>query len=168
MSFTNYATGANLGVDVTTATSASPEYTVGARVNVAGGGEAIYVKAGGSNLGVGDVVLISPAGVAIGATTTNTDNVLTAAYLIGCMHVAVTADQYGWACLKGVPTGGISVAANCALGVPLYTTATAGVVDDAATNGAIFGMQLTVAATAAAATAGVLSNPVLAQGTNGA
>lgn len=163
-----YCSSATLGVDVTTATSATPEFQVGAKVNTTDGGEAIYVKAGASNLAVGDVVLISPAGVAVGATTTNTDNVLTAAYLIGCMHVAVTATQYGWACIKGKPNGGISVAANCALGVPLYTTATAGVVDDAATNGAIFGMQLTVAATAAAATAGVLSNPVLAQGTAGA
>jgi len=163
-----YCSSATLGVDVTTATSATPDFKVGAKVNTTDGGEAIYVKAGAANLAVGDVVLISPAGVAIGATTTNTDNVLTAAYLIGVVHVAITATQYGWACIKGVPNGGISVAASCVLGVPLYTTATAGVVDDTATNGAIFGMMLTVTATGAAATAGVLSNPVLAEGTAGA
>jgi len=164
-----YCSSATLGVDVTTATSATPEFQVGAKVNVTDGGEAIYVKAGASNLAAGDVVLISPAGVAVGATTTNTDNVLTAAYLIGVTHVAITATQYGWACIKGKPTAGINVAASCVLGVPLYTTATAGRVDDTATNGAIFGMMLTeTCGGVAAVTPGVLSNPVLAEGTAGA
>lgn len=168
MSFTNYATNAVLGVDVTAATSATPDFHPGSKVNTADGGEAIYVLAGAA-IAAGDVLQItSTTGSAVGITTTLAgNNTTTAGKAIGVAHVAITNGQYGWACLKGVPTAGINVAATTAQGTPLYTTATAGQVSNTATN-LISGMMITVTATGAAATPGILSNPVLVRGTVGA
>lgn len=161
-----YCTTPIAGVDISS-TSTTPENTVAGKVSMSDGGEAVYIKASGA-ITAGDVLLISPAGLAVGITTTNSGAALTASYYIGVAHTNIADGSYGWACLRGVPTAGINVAANCALGVPLYTTATAGRVDDAVTNGLIMGMMLTVTATAAAVTPGVVNNPVLARGTNGA
>lgn len=168
MSFTNFATGPTLGVDVTAPTSATPDFHPGAKVNTADGGEAIYVLAGAA-IAAGDVLQItSTTGSAVGLTTTLAANdTATAGKLIGVAHVAITNGQYGWACLKGIPTAGINVAAACVKGAPLYTTATAGQVDDAATH-LIAGMMLTATAVGAAVTPGILSNPVLVRGTVGA
>ena len=168
MSFTNYATGGTLGVDVTTATSATPDFHPGAVVKTADGGEAIYVLAA-ATIAAGDVLQItSTTGSAVGLTTTlAAAATATAGKVIGVAHVDITNGQYAWACLKGIPTAGISVNNACALGAPLYTTATAGQVDDAATH-LIAGMMLTATATATQPTAGILSNPVLVRGTVGA
>lgn len=162
-----YSVTPSAGVNIADPTNLNADFAVGATVLTNDGGQAMYIKASGA-ITAGDVLLISPAGVAVGITTTNSDNVATAAYFIGVAHVSIADGSYGWACRQGVPLAGINVAANCVLGVPLYTTATAGRVDDTATNGLLLGMMLTTTATTAGPYAGVLNNPVLGEGTMGA
>lgn len=59
-----------------------------------------------------------------------TDTLALTAGFVGFAQVAYTAsNQYGWVMVSGQPT--IRLAASCADDVPLYTTNTAGVLDDA-------------------------------------
>ena len=48
------------------------------------------------------------------------------------LHTEIPANEYGWLCIYGV--GGIRVSANCARDANLYTTATAGQIDDSASG----------------------------------
>jgi len=161
-----YAITPLLGVEVTKATSTTPEFTIGGRVKLSDGGEAMYVKAG-STIAAGDVLLISSAGSAVPITTALCDKGgTTPQQYIGVAHVAITSGSYGWACTAGIPTAGISVLASCVRGSPLYTTSTAGALDDTySSSHLISGIQTTATATGAAVTAGFLStNPVLVSG----
>lgn len=161
-----FATTPTMGVDVTAVSASTPDYTPGARVKTNDTGESIYVKAS-STITAGDVLLISSAGAAVPITTALTDaGTATAHQLIGVAHVSITSGQYGWACLNGVPTAGISVLASCVRGSPLYTTSTAGALDDTSSSShLIAGIEITTTATGAAVTPGFLSNPVLVSGT---
>lgn len=51
---------------------------------------------------------------------------------IGCAQVALTSAYYGWVLIKGTGTG--LVKASCVQDVALYTSATAGYLDDDATS----------------------------------
>jgi hypothetical protein len=161
-----YNTTPLMGVDITTATSTTPEWAVGGKVDLNDGGQAVYVKAS-SAITAGDVLLISGAGAAVPITTALTDAGTTTAHqYIGVAHVTIASASYGWACLKGIPTAGINVAASCVRGSPLYTTSTAGQLDDTSSSShLIAGIEITATATGAAVTAGFCSNPVLVSGT---
>jgi hypothetical protein len=60
---------------------------------------------------------------------------------IGFPQVAVPITEYFWAALEG-RTVNIRVASSCAANVPLYTTATAGVLDDAVANNLMNGIKI--------------------------
>lgn len=115
----------------------------------------IFVKASGA-LAVGDVVTYDET-----FTTTvvalSTDNDAEGDPL-GVAVVAIPSGSYGWIQIEGVTA--FSVLASCAANVQLNTTATAGALDDDATNDAFpaIGLYLTVAATGAAVTSGVIQN----------
>lgn len=66
---------------------------------------------------------------------------------VGCAQVAFADNDYGWVVRSGQHTG--NFAASCAADVKIYTTATAGVVDDAATT-LINGLKLITTITSAA------------------
>lgn len=68
---------------------------------------------------------------------------------VGIAQVAIPEDSFGWV-FVGPGTATCKVASSCAADVKLYTTATAGVVDDAATT-LIQGLTLLTATTVAAA-----------------
>jgi len=161
-----YATTPLMGVNITATTSTTPDFTVGGRALLSDGGEAMYIKAS-SAIAAGDALLISGAGAAAPITTALTDAGTTTAHqYIGVAHVAIDSGSYGWACTKGIPTAGINVAASCVRGSPLYTTSTAGQLDDTSSSShLISGIEITATATGAAVTAGFLSNPVLVSGT---
>lgn len=67
---------------------------------------------------------------------------------VGCAQVALASGAYGWVIRKGYHTG--KFAASCAQDVKIYTTATAGVVDDSATT-LVQGLKLITTITGAAA-----------------
>lgn len=79
-------------------------------------------------------------------TTTNSGAVPTQVVV---PQVAIASGSFGWAVAKGLSFSVLG-AASCAADVKLYTTATAGVVDDAATD-LIQGLRLNETLTGAAA-----------------
>ena len=171
---TAFATSPLLGVDPSATSSLQsgsatvyvPEFQLGARVNLSDGGEAMYIKAGAA-ITAGDVLFIDSTGSAVGLTTALADKGgTTPQQYIGVAHTTLASGQHGWACMKGIPLAGISVAASCVRGSPLYTTSTAGQLDDTdSSSHLVSGIQITTTATGAAVKAGFLSvNPVLVSG----
>ena len=170
-----YAVTPLMGVDVTDTSSLQsgsttvydPEFTLGGRAALSDGGEAMYIKAGEA-ITAGDVLYIDSAGSALKITTATADaGTATAHKYIAVAHTTLASAQHGWACTRGIPTAGIRVAASCVKASPLYTTSTAGELDDTSSSShLITGIQLTATATGAAVTAGYLSvNPILVSGT---
>jgi hypothetical protein len=103
-----------------------------------------------------DAVTISNANVAVSGTTT-TSGAKPTLFAVPQFAVAA-ANEYFWAPIgpiaattfDGSTTFKVNAAANCATDVKLYTTATAGVVDDTATD-LVAGLQLTETITTARA-----------------
>lgn len=92
--------------------------------------------------------------IAIGATTTvatftscTTTTVGAGPVMLGVAQAAFSNGDYGWIWVGyggGLNSGiKVRVAASCALGAKLYTTATAGVLDDSSTAGIISGLTIT-------------------------
>lgn len=110
------------------------EFTPGAEVQSANGGILVYVSAT-STIAVGDAVVIDNLGGAVPVTTTNSAT----SKRIAVSAVSIASSYFGW-----VQVGGklvVKLAANCAPNVPLYTTATAGVLDDAVVStGLVIGL----------------------------
>lgn len=80
---------------------------------------------------------------------------------LGVALVAIASGDYGWLQVYG-PCTGIRVAASCVGGVLLLTTATAGVLDDAAGTDVCNGIVITTTVGGAEATAaGVLNYPFI-------
>lgn len=109
-----------------------------------------YVQANGA-IAVYDAVKVDDDGQAAALTTTISGAEPTA---VGLAQVALADNEYGWV-FRGMGGGsgkGIkaNLAANCAADVKLYTTATAGVLDDTATD-LIENVKAVAAVTSAAA-----------------
>ncbi len=69
---------------------------------------------------------------------------------VGFAQVAVTSAYYGWFCINGQPR--VNLLIGCNPRVPLYTTATAGSLDDTTVSaGMIQGLQANTSATSASA-----------------
>jgi len=144
----------------------SPEYTLGARAKLSDTGEAIYIKAT-SAITAGDVLLISAAGAGVPITTALSDKGGTTPHqVIAVANTTLASGQHGWACTGGTPLAGISVLASCVRGSPLYTTTTAGALDDTETSAHLVNnVYITTTATGAAVTAGFLPGaPALVSG----
>jgi hypothetical protein len=103
-----------------------------------------YVQASGA-ITIYDYVKIDDDFQAASATTTT--NPSTEPARVGCAQVAFADNEYGWVVRSGQHTG--RFAASCVQDVKIYTTATAGVVDDAATT-LINGLKLITTITSAA------------------
>jgi len=82
-----------------------------------------------------------------GFTSITTTNASTTPKGVGLAQVAAATNEYLWVFIGeggGVGKGiKVRVAASCAAGAALYTTATAGVLDDASTAGVIKGLTIT-------------------------
>jgi hypothetical protein len=125
--------GAIAGVNLTN-TSTTPEFAVGHKVQTKDGIYE-YVKAG-SGIAAYDCVLITGSGVAVPSLTATAVSIKKP----GFAQVAIASGSYGWVAREG-DTIRVNCAANCAAGVQLYTTATAGVLDDTiVSQGALHGV----------------------------
>lgn len=125
--------GANLSQVDTTA-----GFALGTIVNLTDGGQAMYVKASTSALSTYAAVSIGMNGIATMLTTTNGAT----SPRVGFAQVSVATSAYGWVQLGGQVL--VNCAAQCAPNVPLFTTSTAGVLDDATvTAGYIMGLIAT-------------------------
>lgn len=123
-----------IGVNLTQV-DAAPLFAVGTIVNLNDGGQAMYVKASTSALSTFGAVSIGLNGIATLLTTTNAAT----SPRVGFAQTSIPTSNYGWVALGGLPL--VNVAAQCAPSVPLFTTGTAGVLDDATvTAGYIMGL----------------------------
>jgi hypothetical protein len=129
-----------IGIDPTRVTT-NQEFALGVRGAVedqstgSGTKEYMYVSFAASTArAIGDLVLVSSAGAATGATSTNAAAGQAAGRRAGVVVAtiaSVASVQYGWVQVYGV--GAVAALTLCVLNTPLYTTATAGAVDDTAT-----------------------------------
>jgi isopentenyl phosphate kinase len=122
-----FSTSGTLGVEVS-ATPTTAEFDLGTRVTGTDGTEWVYVQASGA-ITQYDAVGIDEDYQAAALTKAIADD----GHAIGFAQVAFADNDYGWVATRGSNIS-VRLAANCAADVALYTTATAGVLDDASTS----------------------------------
>jgi len=111
--------GVNLNAYTTTA-----DFALGTQVQASDGSLFEYIQAASALSGF-NAVAIDADGVASNVTTT----LAATQKKIGVVQISIAVSCYGWAQRNGKM--GVNVAANCNDFVPLFTTATPGVLDDA-------------------------------------
>jgi len=152
--------------DQTAATSSTndpsnpgPPFTLGTVIAGISGAEFMFCKASAA-IAAGDVCQITTlTSAATGITTTN--GLL--GDRVGVAQVAIASGSYGWLQIAGACQN-VTVIGGTAPNVALYTSATAGALDDATTTGVklVNGIIITATSgTATAAVAGTLNWPVV-------
>lgn len=142
-----------IGVNLTRVDT-SALFPVGTIVNLDNGGQAMYVQSTTSALSTYAAVSIDANGLATMLTTTNAAT----SPRIGFAQVSIATGAFGWVHLGGNPM--VNLAAQCDDGVPLFTTATPGVLDDATvTAGYVMGLINTVTISNATAVTCVAQYP---------
>lgn len=129
MTASSYAVTPLVGVKINEATT-DKKFAVNTVVNLSDGGQAVYVSAT-STISEFNAVVIDAAGGAVPVTTTNSAN----SKKVGFAQTSIASGYFGWVQTAGVVK--VTLAANCDDNVPLYTTATAGVLDDAVVSGGL-------------------------------
>lgn len=146
-----------------TSTDTAARIPVGTVVNTTDGGSMMYVQAT-STIAQYDACIIintsSAAGASIGCVPVTTTNALTSQRL-AFAQTAIASASYGWVHLSGNSIRVKSLIA-CQPAVPLFTTATAGSLDDTTvTAGYCLGVVLMSSATSASAPPAVVGNAVI-------
>ena len=120
------------------------------------GTEWVYVQANGA-ITQYDCVGIDESWQAGAITTAMVND----GWKVGVAQVAFADNEYGWVARRGAGSNlKVRAAASCAADVQLFTTATAGVLDDVSgTLNLIRGIVITTGNTSAAAQACILSYP---------
>ena len=166
----DYITDGKIGVDLT-ATYASTSagsttlfpVTPGTRVNTSNNGVYIFARAESDIAAYvavimstyGDSASLTPVLRAVPVTTTNAAAL--GWNMVGFAQNAITSSYYGWIALNGVVKVNLLIA--CQPKVPLYTTATAGKLDDTTVSaGFIQGIVANTSATSASAPFCVVNN----------
>ena len=128
-------------------TDTSPSFAVGTTVNLNDGGQAVYVRAS-SDVAQYSAVSVRFDNTVVPITTTNSAN----SKVVGFAQASIASAYYGWVQIGGKPV--VKLAASCLPAVPLYTTATAGTLDDAPVSGGLVAgiVALTTASGATALT----------------
>ncbi len=167
-----YATSGLIGVDLTgvyaSTSAASPTqlpFPPGTRVTTDGNGVAVFARAE-SNCSQFDVVVFSTYADSASATpilravpVTTTNMAALGWPQVGFAQTSVASANYAWFHLQGM------VRVNCLIAcqplVPLYTTGTAGKLDDTTVSaGYIAGVVANTSATSASAPYCIVNNPI--------
>lgn len=123
-----------IGVNLTS-TDTTPLFAPGTLINLNDGGQAMYVKSSTSALSTFAAVSIGQNGIATMLTTA----IGASNPRVGFAQTSIATSRYGWVVLGGQCV--VQLAAQCSSSVPLFTTSTAGVLDDATvTAGYIMGL----------------------------
>jgi hypothetical protein len=128
-------------------TDTAAQFNVGTVVNLDDGGQAVYVQAS-SDVAQYSAVSVRFDNTVVPITTTNSAN----SKVVGFAQASIASAYYGWVQIGGKPI--VKLAASCAPFVPLYTTATAGTLDDTVVSGGLVAgiVALTTASGATALT----------------
>lgn len=154
-----HAIDGTIGVSLTkqvagNASDDNNEWPLGQCVKATDGQEWVYVQASGA-ITAYDCVAIDENYQAAAITST----LAKAGYAIGFAQAAFDDDDFGWVAKQGSNIS-VRVAASCAPDVQLYTSATAGVLDDTSTGTLIRGVVKIAASTTAASVSEVIAaNP---------
>lgn len=157
-----YATTSIAGVNLQSVDTTA-QFGTGTTVKTSDGGEAVYVQATSTIAQYNACIIIntsSATGQSVGCVPVTTTNALTS-QRIAFAQTAIASSSYGW-----VQTSGNNVRVNaliaCQPAVPLFTTATAGSLDDAVvTAGYCLGVVLMSSATSASSPPAVVGNSVI-------
>lgn len=142
-------------------TDDTAQFNLGTTVNLDDGGQAVYVQAA-SDVAAYAAVSVLVDDTVVPLTTTNAAE----SKAVGFAQVSIASAYYGWVQLGGKPR--VNVAASCQPNVPLFTTATAGVLDDATvTAGLVAGLVATTSVVTASAVACIAGYPHIATGVVG-
>lgn len=148
-----FANSGLLGVD-TTAVASTPAFKVGTTALLSDGGIVRYVQA------LSEISTFAAVAIYVDNTVqmlTTTNGATTPA--VGFAQTSIASAWYGWVAESG-PSIKVNLAANCDDNVPLFTTATGGVLDDATvTAGYIMGLTNTVTISNATAVTCIASFP---------
>jgi hypothetical protein len=127
-------------------TTADAEFTLGVLGTTSNGKIYKYIRSDATGFSAGDAVIISEANVGDQATTTTSAPGTGQGLPVGVPEVSFTASYYGWVQVYGA-CAALNVATSCAAHTNINTTATAGRLDDDATEGAevIEGLTTTAA-----------------------
>lgn len=119
-------------------TSPTAKIAKGTKVALSDGGEAVYVQA------LSEISTFAAVAIYADQTAQMLTTTLSATTKkVGFAQTSIASGYYGWVQTSGIVKA--NLAANCAPNVPLYTTATSGVLDDAiVSTGLILGVTGTV------------------------
>lgn len=163
-----YATSGMIGVDLravtagTTTDGAGAKYTLGQRVMGTDNGEWLYVQAGEAI----STTTSEPYALAVDENFQAkkiTKALATAGHMVAFAPPVIIADNsFFWAQTKG-SNFNIRVAASCAADVNLWTTATAGRLDDTSggSHVVVLGVKLVVAASASTSAANTVREAIV-------
>ena len=141
-------------------TDTSPSFALGTTVNLSDGGQAVYVRAA-STVATYAAVSVLVDNTVVPLTTTNSAG----SKAVGFAQVSIASAYYGWVQLGGKPR--VSVLVGCQPNVPLFTTSTAGSLDDATvTAGLVAGLVATTSAASASAVTCIAGYPHILTGLN--
>lgn len=120
------------GVNLTTtyASAGAAPFTLGQTVRLNDGGTAMLVESSASACSTFAAVVINES---YKATMLTTGVAMSSGNQVAFAQTSIATGYVGWVQWGGRPK--VNLAANCAPFVPLYTTATAGVLDDATVSG---------------------------------
>lgn len=145
-----FATGGTIGVNFsettagTTTNGQNARFRLGQTVLGSDGSRWVYVQAGEA-ITQYMAVAIDEDYQAVKLTKTLAD----AGHQVGFAQVGFADNDFGWVCVHGPGNITVRVLASCAADVQLYTSGTAGVLDDtSASQNLIRGVVLVVAASA--------------------
>jgi hypothetical protein len=149
-----YAISPILGVDLAGTTSTA-KFALGTRAETSDGGVAVYVRAASEISTFAAVGFVAPNSVQMLTTT-----LAATVKKIGFAQTSIASAYYGWVHEDGNVK--VNLAANCDDAVPLFTTATAGVLDDATVSAAfINGLLSTVTISNATAVTCIAGFPTI-------
>ena len=114
-------------------------HALGTTIKAVDGSEFVYVQAGGV-VAQYDYVTIDENYAALAGTTAAVDD----GHMIGFAQVAFASADFGWVATKGSNIQ-CNVLASCAADVTLWTSATAGKLDDATTTSRVAGVVVVTA-----------------------
>ena len=153
-----YLTDGTLGAKLDR-TDVSASQTIGIRKYGNEGSEWMYVQAA-SAIPAFCAVMINQSSKAVNLLTANSAS----SKAVGFAQVSVASASYSWVALQGSNIK-VKLAADCAPNVNLYTTAVAGVLDDASVaNGLVAGVIATVTISNATAVRIIAYNPHVDKG----
>lgn len=121
---------AGVNLTATYVSAGAAPMALGTTVRLSDGGTAMLVESSASACSMFSAVVISESYI---ATQLTTGNARSSGNQIGFAQTSIGTGYCGWVQLGGRPK--VNLAANCAPFVNLYTTATAGVLDDATVSG---------------------------------